>query len=73
LSLKVLYDGDRFEAATITRLLEHLRTLFGGMVAQPEQRLAELPLLPEAERQQVVVEWNHPERLSTGALCPPTV
>jgi Non-ribosomal peptide synthetase modules and related proteins len=28
------------------------------VVVQPEQRLAELPLLSEAERRQVVVEWN---------------
>jgi Non-ribosomal peptide synthetase modules and related proteins len=58
LALKVSYEAARFEVATITRLLGHLQTLFGGMVAQPEQRLTELPLLSEAERRQVVVEWN---------------
>ncbi|MGH8488690.1 MAG: condensation domain-containing protein, partial [Gammaproteobacteria bacterium] len=58
LGFKVLYDGVRFEAASIIGLLEHLETLLRGLVADPEQRLAELPLLPEAEWQRVVVGWN---------------
>jgi Non-ribosomal peptide synthetase modules and related proteins len=32
--------------------------LLGGIVADPTQRLTDLPLLTEAERHQVVVEWN---------------
>jgi amino acid adenylation domain len=52
------YNSDLFEAATLHRLGEHFQCLLRGVVVQPEQRLAELPLLSEAERRQVVVEWN---------------
>ncbi|MCA1604642.1 MAG: amino acid adenylation domain-containing protein, partial [Acidobacteria bacterium] len=60
LGFKVIYDSGRFEAATIERLGAHFETLLRGMVAQPEQRLAELPLLPEAEWRQMVA-WNTTE------------
>src|SRR5207245_3091198 len=59
LSLRISYDDHRFEAATITRMLGHFQTLLAGIAANPEQRLAELPLLTEAERQQLLVEWNY--------------
>ena len=29
------------------------------MIAQPQQRVALVPLLTEAERHQILVEWNH--------------
>ncbi|HLF26569.1 MAG TPA: amino acid adenylation domain-containing protein, partial [Anaerolineae bacterium] len=54
----VEYSTDLFEATTIARLVEHFQVVLEGMVADPEQRLAQLPLLTEAERQQVLVEWN---------------
>ena len=55
------YSTDLFEAATIERLRAHFQTLLEGIVADPQRRLSELPLLPEAEWQQVVVEWNATE------------
>ncbi|HWI59618.1 MAG TPA: amino acid adenylation domain-containing protein, partial [Bacillota bacterium] len=55
---RVEYNSDLFEPATIGRLLQHLEMLLKGIVANPKQRLAELPLLTEAERQQLLVEWN---------------
>src|SRR5262249_15147773 len=44
-------------------LAAHLNTLLEGMVAEPEQPFADLPLLTRPERQQVVVEWNATESL----------
>ena len=58
LLLKIEYDQQRFEQATMTRMLGHLVTLLEGMAANPAQRIAELPLLTAAERQQLLVEWN---------------
>jgi len=55
---KVGYATDLFEAATITRLIGHFQTLLEGIVADPEARLSELPLLTEPERRQLLVEWN---------------
>jgi non-ribosomal peptide synthetase component F len=52
------YNTDLFEAATITRMAGHLLTLLEGIVADPEQRLSELPLLTVDERQRLRVAWN---------------
>ena len=39
-------------------MLGHFQTLLEGIVANPEQRISELPLLTESERHQLLVEWN---------------
>ena len=58
LALRAIYDVDRFDAATIARLLGHLRTILEAMLADPARRLADIPLLTEAERRQLLVDWN---------------
>ena len=55
---RLVYSTDLFDATTIARLVGHLQTLLEGIVAHPEQRIGELALLTEAERQQLLVEWN---------------
>ncbi|MBF2061118.1 non-ribosomal peptide synthetase [Fischerella thermalis] len=57
----VEYSTDLFNDSTITRMVQHFQTLLSGIVANPEQRLEELPLLSEAEQQQLLVEWNDTE------------
>src|SRR5689334_7557569 len=52
------YDTDLFDADRIERMMGHLQVLLEAVVDGPEQRIGELPLLPIAEREQVLVEWN---------------
>ncbi|PTL76953.1 non-ribosomal peptide synthetase, partial [Vitiosangium sp. GDMCC 1.1324] len=52
------YNTDLFDEATVARMAGHLEVLLKGAVDQPEQRVAELPLLTEAERQKLLVDWN---------------
>jgi len=52
------YSTELFDAAAIERMVGHWQTLLEGIVADPEQRLSELPLLTETERHQLLVEWN---------------
>jgi len=52
------YDAGLFEATTIQRMATHFQTLLEGIVANPQQRLSDLPLLTVAERHQLLVEWN---------------
>ncbi len=59
--LELEYSTDLFDEARIERMVGHLRTLLEGAVANPEQRVAELPLLTSAERHQLLVEWNRTE------------
>jgi amino acid adenylation domain-containing protein/non-ribosomal peptide synthase protein (TIGR01720 family) len=52
------YNTDLFNDTTITRMLRHFQTLLEGIVANPEQRSSDLPLLTEAELKQLLVDWN---------------
>src|SRR5262249_22202893 len=52
------YNTDLFEAATARRLLAHFRNLLEAAVTDPARRTSELPLLAEAERRQILVDWN---------------
>jgi amino acid adenylation domain-containing protein len=56
------YSTDLFDEATIARLANHWQTLLSGIVAQPGQTLSTLPLLPEQEHRQLLIEWNATQR-----------
>jgi amino acid adenylation domain-containing protein len=51
------YNTDLFDHATIVRMAHHLRTLLANAMADPDQRLSELSILTEAEREQIHA-WN---------------
>ena len=53
------YNTDLFNAATITQMLGHFQSLLEGIVVNPDQQISKLPILSEAERQQLLVEWNN--------------
>ncbi|MEH2102809.1 MAG: amino acid adenylation domain-containing protein [Nostoc sp.] len=57
LSGSLEYNSDLFEEATITRMVGHFVTLLEGIVANPEGRISQLPLLTQPEQQQLV-QWN---------------
>ena len=52
------YSTDLFERATIERMAGHFQTCLKAIVADPDQPIATLPILTEAERHQIMVEWN---------------
>ncbi|MFP2933568.1 condensation domain-containing protein, partial [Pyxidicoccus sp. 3LG] len=58
LAFQVSYEQPRLDAATVERMLTHWRTLLEGLVARPDARLGDLPLLGAEERRQVLVDWN---------------
>jgi phthiocerol/phenolphthiocerol synthesis type-I polyketide synthase C len=51
------YNTDLFDEATIERMAGHFVTLLGGIVAEPERRLSELPLLTETQCRELAA-WN---------------
>jgi amino acid adenylation domain-containing protein len=53
------YSTDLFDRSTIERMAGHFQTLLQGIVADPDQPISTLPLLTEAERHQILVEWNN--------------
>jgi amino acid adenylation domain-containing protein len=52
------YNTDLFDPTTIERMAGHLETLLSEIVADPDQSIADLPLLTVRERQQILTEWN---------------
>lgn len=69
LVLKISYDRSRFDQAAITRMLGHLQTLLTSMITNPAQTLAALPLVTEAERHQLLVDWNDTAADYAQATC----
>ncbi|MDJ0741876.1 MAG: amino acid adenylation domain-containing protein [Xenococcaceae cyanobacterium MO_167.B27] len=55
---RISYSTDLFKATTIQRMVSHFQILLQGIVTQPTQAIYQLPLLTEAEQQQILVNWN---------------
>jgi len=69
LNLAFEYNTDLFDDARIERMLEHLQTLMERIVREPETRIGELEILREAERKQLLVEWNQTAAEYCGDRC----
>jgi amino acid adenylation domain-containing protein len=62
LSGRMIYSTDLFDAATIATMVECWRTLLEEVVADPEQRISQVAILPEAERRKLLVEFNQTQK-----------
>ncbi|MFZ5918978.1 MAG: amino acid adenylation domain-containing protein [Chloroflexota bacterium] len=69
IGLELAYEMRRFDAATVERMLGHLQTLLAGIAADPQQPIGSLPLLTEAERQRIVVDWNDTQADFPDGVC----
>ena len=69
LQLNLLYDSERYERASMVRMLEHLETLLEGIALKPEQPLGTLSLLSAAAREQILVTWNQTSRPYAHDCC----
>jgi amino acid adenylation domain-containing protein len=52
------YDIDVFDRETVQRMLQHYVSLLEGVAQQPQARLRDLPLIDQAEKQQLLFGWN---------------
>jgi len=52
------YNTDLFEPQTIRRMMDSFHSILEAIARNPEQRVSELPLLSQKERQRVLVDWN---------------
>ena len=52
------YSTDLFDHDRIERMTGHFRTLLEAIVKEPDQPIAGMPILTEAERHRILVEWN---------------
>src|SRR5262249_45175040 len=58
LAVTIEYNSDLYEEGTIRRLAGHYEQILHRMAEGPEERAEALPMLEEAERRQLLVEWN---------------
>ncbi|KAM3092340.1 amino acid adenylation domain-containing protein [Phormidesmis sp. 146-12] len=64
----ISYSTDLFKGDRISRLIGHYQTLLEGIVANPDDRLLDLPLLTFPERQQIV-QWNQTPSKAIPDCC----
>ncbi|MGC2211161.1 MAG: amino acid adenylation domain-containing protein, partial [Candidatus Korobacteraceae bacterium] len=59
LALDCVYNRDLFDAKTVQRWMGYFQTLLEGIVDNPEEALGKVPILPEAERSKLILDWNN--------------
>ena len=64
-----VFDASKLPASTVAQLQQQLNTLLLAADADPTRSLAELPLLDDAQRQQVLVDWNDTEGPWRSEAC----
>ncbi|MCL4875579.1 MAG: amino acid adenylation domain-containing protein [Anaerolineae bacterium] len=57
----VEYNTDLFEHDTIARMISHFQRMLEGIAENPDQQIADIPLLTDEEAYQLLVEWNQTE------------
>ncbi|HSE17009.1 MAG TPA: amino acid adenylation domain-containing protein [Pyrinomonadaceae bacterium] len=65
----IKYKTDLFDSATINRLAGHFQVLLEGIVAAPDLKISLLPILTEAERDELLGDWNQTQRDYDLDLC----
>jgi len=70
---RCLYGRERFDVASVDRLLASFATFLAAAVERPESRCSELPLMTDVERRRVVEAWAdaavpYPDQASIAEL-----
>ncbi|MEE4359075.1 MAG: amino acid adenylation domain-containing protein [Desulfococcaceae bacterium] len=63
------YNRDLFDPETVRRFLSHFRILLEGIVANPDQGIADLPMLSESGQQRILAEWSHTDTAELPDKC----
>lgn len=56
---RIEYNTDIFDEATIKRMAESFSQLTQAAIAEPEQRICDMPVLAESEREKILRQWNN--------------
>ncbi len=58
IAVGIEYSTDLYDRESIERIGAHYLTLLEAIAASPDSCILELPILPQAERKQIVETWN---------------
>ncbi|MDH4082244.1 MAG: amino acid adenylation domain-containing protein [Nitrospira sp.] len=65
------FNTDLFEAHTAERMLQQYKTLLQSALANPQNKLSELPTVTAFERRQMLQDWNRTQREYPQSACFP--
>ena len=57
-TIEIHYDSAWFDQTEVQALGDHFNNVLRGMISAPESTVGKLPLLTEAEKRQLLDEWN---------------
>jgi natural product biosynthesis luciferase-like monooxygenase protein len=63
------YNADLFEPESVRQIAERFITLSRSIATEPNRRILDIDLLPEAERRRMLVDWNDTEGDYERDLC----
>jgi amino acid adenylation domain-containing protein len=72
-TLACRYSTELFEAGTLQRLLGHYQQLLTHALRSPGTPVSALPLLTDAERHRLLVEWNQTHAGTSTDACLPAL
>ena len=62
IQIRILYSSARFDAATVQRIMGHIRTTLDAMASNPYCAVGKVPILTVSERKQLVDDWNNTDQ-----------
>ncbi|MEM9598619.1 MAG: amino acid adenylation domain-containing protein, partial [Acidobacteriota bacterium] len=66
LGVEVEYDADLFDRSTVERFVASYAALLEAAAAAPGRRLSTLPVIPEVDRERLLLRWNDTARPLPG-------
>lgn len=69
MTLRFLYDANRFESGALERMAGHFEKLLSGIINNADKNLDEIPLLADNEVQQLLVDFNDTARNFENGVC----
>ncbi|MBD2534125.1 aminotransferase class III-fold pyridoxal phosphate-dependent enzyme, partial [Nostoc flagelliforme FACHB-838] len=69
LLMEVDYSTDLFTGESVTLMLENLQTILEAVTSNPTQKLSEIPLISESQKQLLLTEWNQTQTEYPKHLC----
>ncbi len=69
LAISLNSNTDLFEAATISRMLEHFKVLAESIICHPEMQISDLPILTPVEQRRLLCEFNATAKDYPAGIC----
>lgn len=66
---RLAYNSDLFSAASMQFVIKHFKALLTNAISAPDQTIDSFTLYDDAERQQILYDWNTTQREYPRSLC----